>query len=498
MADSSSSPPPIEPKSAAVGSSPVQAAPNAAPKAAEGNPALRMMGLPRIRARLPSRNWLIFFALTGSFASAVYYDKYQTKRAKAKWCGLVSHISEEIPPPGAMPRKVTVYLAAPPGDGIRSAREHFHEYVKPILVAGAMDWDVVEGRREGDVRWGTAERIRKERKRKGESTTEPLEMNTKEALLEARERAGLHEWQGVKGDIIIGRHTWKEYVRGLHEGWLGPIDPPAEPVVEAAPADFESLAPETAQHTPGHPSLGDTAVKAAADLTIPSTTNPTSSPSDASTPLRSDDASPTASSDLPPTQTEAKPAEEPPKPPKPRRPPPYISASTYSSATPAAGMPTDLGPAAVLPFPHVLGFLNTPTRVGRFLNRRHLADDIGRRTAAAVLASYQSFQEAALFDSSFASESASESTESDGSTARAALGRQDTVQNAVLAHEERDWEKALRKDRKAGEESVWLDPMILDQRIAERMRVFRLDPAEEERAMKIERGEVERAEVVEQ
>jgi import inner membrane translocase subunit TIM54 len=100
---------------------------------------------------------MIFLGVTGSFLGAVYYDKWQTKKNRQKWCDLVAHKSEETLDAHSMPRRLTVYLAAPPGDGLRAAREHFHEYVKPVLVAAAMDWDVVEGRKEGDVRFKTAE-----------------------------------------------------------------------------------------------------------------------------------------------------------------------------------------------------------------------------------------------------------------------------------------------------------------------------------------------------
>jgi hypothetical protein len=36
--------------------------------------------------------------------------------------------------------------------------------------------------------------------------------------------SALTDEPGPKGDLVIGRHTWKEYIRGLHEGWLGPLD----------------------------------------------------------------------------------------------------------------------------------------------------------------------------------------------------------------------------------------------------------------------------------
>lgn len=194
----------------------------AAAAATEQNPALKRMGLPRLR--LPSRNWSIFWAITGSFAGAVIYDKYQTKRMRGKWVQLVSHIADEQLDTKTLPRKVTIYLQAPPGDGLRTAREHFHLYVKPVLVAAAMDWDVVEGRKEGDVRHKTAEKIRKWRRRRGEG--EPVAAGDDGTLTveDLREKNGDVEYPGVAGDIVIGRHTWKEYIRGLHEGYLGPAD----------------------------------------------------------------------------------------------------------------------------------------------------------------------------------------------------------------------------------------------------------------------------------
>lgn len=32
------------------------------------------------------------------------------------------------------------------------------------------------------------------------------------------------EYEGVKGDIVIGRYMWKEYMCGFYEGWLGFFD----------------------------------------------------------------------------------------------------------------------------------------------------------------------------------------------------------------------------------------------------------------------------------
>lgn len=431
------------------------------------NVCLPHLGLPRLR--LPSRNWLIFLSITGSFASAVIYDKYQTRRIREKWCGLVSHIPNEYLDPKQMPRKMTVYLAAPPGDGLRSAREHFHTYVKPVLVAAAMDWDVVEGRKEGDVRYKTAERIRKKRRRNGEG--EPMSEEELEniAIVDGiRDKNGTKEWDGIGGDLVIGRNTWKEYLRGIHEGWLGPVD---EPKPLGNEGTMESDSP---RHTPGQSSLGDAAVKAAANTIVP----PDSPISDSkSGEESSEDDAPSASGDSSDPKADEKKEEDKPKP---RHPPPYIQAADYASATASTQIPEVLGPSIGIQFPHILGFRNTPIRIWRFLNRRHLADSIGRDVAAAVLASNRPYSTAAPV---------SDETESSAGA----------EQLQILKNEERNWWKTTFNPRKEHEESVWIEDITLDERIANRLRAFQLTAEDEDRAKRIADGseKVEKVQVEE-
>ncbi|CAG5156757.1 uncharacterized protein ALTATR162_LOCUS4552 [Alternaria atra] len=406
------------------------------------NPVWRMMGLPNFRFKLPSRNWMIFLSITGSWTAAVMYDRRQKKRIQKKWATVVEHIAHEPLDVHQLPRKLTIFLSAPPADGIVPARDHFHEYIKPILVAAALDWDAVEGRREGDVRAGLAERIRKLRKKRGESTAEPLEPGLEEELEGLRQRAGVNGWNGPGGDIVIGRHTWKEYVRGLHEGWLGPLDAPptSEPSVEVPVAAIE---PTPASNE---------------------------SSSDGATPATTDDASPTATSEAPKPEDAEKPKEEN-KPKKKKQPPPYISTAEYQNTVLSQNCPQALGPAAVVPLPHLLGFFNFPIRMYRFLNKRQAADDIGRETAAAVLGAYRPFETAG--------EAPVTNEEDRHSNAQ-------WEQQRLLAHEEPDWSKTARK-REEGDtkERVWLDEMVLDPRIAERMRRFALDVEVEERAKSV-------------
>ncbi|KAF2199866.1 mitochondrial import inner membrane translocase subunit tim54 [Delitschia confertaspora ATCC 74209] len=419
------------------------------------NPVWRMMGLPNFRFKLPSRNWMIFLTITGSWTAAVVYDRREKKRIQKKWAKLVEHIAREPVEVHQLPRKLSVYISAPPADGLVSAREHFNEYVKPILVAAALDWDAVEGRKEGDVRAGLAERIRKLRKQKGEPSNEPIEEDVADLLEQVRKNTGVEPYTGIAGDIVIGRHSWKEYVRGLHEGWLGPLDPPVEVVETLKPAAFTLPTTES----PAAP------VEQPATPVGPSAEQPAST--------TQDDASPTVGTDAPPKEPEKeveKPAEEEKKSKKKKQPPPFNSTADYTNSHLSPNCPSKLGPTTVIPFPHLLGFLNFPIRMYRFLNRRQVAEEVGRQTAAAVLASYGPY-----------------SAPSEGQSGAESLeGGSKWEQQGLLAHEEKEWHKTVR-DRKDdnGKERVWLDDMVLDPRIAERMQKFVLDMGAEERAKRI-------------
>ena len=364
-----------------------------------------------------------------------------------------------------MPRKITIFLSAPPGDGLRAAREHFIEYIKPVLVAGALDWEVVEGRREGDVRAGLAEKIRKLRIKAGEPSVDEWEPDQKEieqdAIIEHRKRINVEESPGLKGDLIIGRHTWKEYVRGLHEGWLGPVDAPSVP--ETTPTE-----------TPSELSL---------EITPPAETS-------------SDQLLDPNSSQSPSLVLDPKPA---PKPSGPRS--AYIDPSAYPTAHISPKFPSSISPSLALPFPHLLSFLNTPYRIHRFLTRRYLADDIGRSVAALVLAThtrpYHSNSISGPYPQSPDTDSSSDSPTAQGYSIddRPGMFGRDGIrfspvntnweQQTLLQAEEGDWHKSAWKESPAGEppkERVWADPVVIDERIGQRMSTFELGAEDEARS----------------
>jgi import inner membrane translocase subunit TIM54 len=362
-----------------------------------------------------------------------------------------------------MPRKITIFLAAPPGDSLRPARDYFHEYIKPILVAGGMDWEVIEGRKEGDVRAGLAEKIRKLRKRSGEKFTaesaeEPEEkVDLDDLRYEVRKRSGVTEWNGVQGDLVLGRNTWKEYIRGLHEGWLGPLDPPRP--AEALETDPQPLPTPTSDTPP-------------ADL--PPTETPSSSE---------------PASDSPPETEPPTPDPPPPKPAKITPKPPYITPKDYPTCPTAPSLPTSLNPSLPLHLPHVLGFLNTPTRIYRFLTRRHLADSTGRSVAALVLATHsrpyiQSAEFASAIDPDFTPNDTNNAPE--GAVAQTGEAWE---QEVVLKKEEREWSKtawAPNKEDEPTKERPWQERMVIDSRIGQKMRQFELEHGAEEEALKVD------------
>jgi import inner membrane translocase subunit TIM54 len=346
-----------------------------------------------------------------------------------------------------MPRKLTVFLEGPPSDGLRAAQDHYKEYVKPILVASGLDWDFIQGRKEGDVRAELAEKIRNSRT--------PPEQRTEESVVEeVRRRSGIKEFDGVRGDIVIGRHTWKEYVRGLHEGWLGPLTEPPKPSQEKTVDEINTT-----------------------EKQLESITEQTSGISSNST--TEEDANSPTNRALPPTEPESKPEEKPTKPPQPA---PFITTSEYQSAAMPPDLPSELDPSTPISFPHILGFLNTPRRLYRFLNRRVLADQIGRETAAIILATYRPYHSTTtpLTATSFSSDDAEESPRSkDHDTAQTA------EQQTALFEEEKEWHKSVRVRVEGEPERTWLEPVVLDPRISSRMRRFELTAEDEARARSI-------------
>lgn len=84
----------------------------------------------KLRAKLPSRGWMIFWGTVGTIGGLITRDHYLTVDAKKRVADKVDILAKQPCGVQDMPRKVTVYLTAPPGDGIHKTRHYFKQFVK--------------------------------------------------------------------------------------------------------------------------------------------------------------------------------------------------------------------------------------------------------------------------------------------------------------------------------------------------------------------------------
>ncbi|KAJ7256505.1 mitochondrial import inner membrane translocase subunit TIM54 [Mycena haematopus] len=187
---------------------------------------LRYTGIPPSwldkRPKLPSRNWLIFLSVTSSVAGLYIYDRQQCKAIRKSYVEKVAHLADE--PVGSLyrPRKVTVYGGKWPGDEDHDQTlKYFRKYVKPILVAAAVDYEMIGGKRLGDIAKRVADDIKTQRRLEAGLDALPevfKELPTYQTPVEARQsKVG-------GGIVIVGRPTFKEFMNGLKRGWTEPLD----------------------------------------------------------------------------------------------------------------------------------------------------------------------------------------------------------------------------------------------------------------------------------
>ncbi|THH19462.1 hypothetical protein EW146_g1690 [Bondarzewia mesenterica] len=183
--------------------------------------ALEYTGIPpswfEKRPRLPSRNWLIFIGVTSSVLGFYLYDRRECKRIREHYASRVRYLAEEPLHSLDFPRKVTVYGAKWPGDDDwdRSTK-YFRKYVKPILVSAAVDYEIIAGRRHGDLATRITEDIKTQRRiALGlEVPNEPIMPLPTRQSPEQKQRRLLDG-----GVVLVGRPAFKEYMAGLRRGW---------------------------------------------------------------------------------------------------------------------------------------------------------------------------------------------------------------------------------------------------------------------------------------
>lgn len=226
---------------------------------------MRALGIPsfiKLTNKLPSRNWLIFLSLITGTVSAYFYDQHEIKKIRGEYMDLAEKMSANFGkdiPTNTKLRKVKVVIAPLPDDYLESSLKTWRRYIKPILVSGGLDYEMILGDQQGKIREKIADTLREERKnilefeKKDELTEEqkipePVEeeslvdkvLNKKYDLKDVLgvfykneklkhekvvyEDALQKDLTKVGGVLCIGRGAYKEYLNGLQEGLLGPLE----------------------------------------------------------------------------------------------------------------------------------------------------------------------------------------------------------------------------------------------------------------------------------
>ncbi|WVW81661.1 hypothetical protein I302_103656 [Kwoniella bestiolae CBS 10118] len=175
------------------------------------------------KPKLPSRNWLIFWTIAASITGTYYYDRSECKRIKADTIRQVEDKSREILEGGSLGlnRRVTVYGAKWPGDeDTDRALRYFRKYVKPYLVAAAIDYDLPTSPLQGSITRQIRAKILTQR-RQALGLEPPTPQLSLPGVLSPEEYQR-RELEG--GIVLVGRASLKEYMEGLRRGWMGRVD----------------------------------------------------------------------------------------------------------------------------------------------------------------------------------------------------------------------------------------------------------------------------------
>ena len=409
------------------------------------NPALRMMGIPRFS--LPSRNWMIFWSVCAGIGGGIWYDKREQSKIRIKWMEEVKNISEQKYGPDRLPRKLTIYIAPPPNDFLESSLKVFRKFVKPVLNASAIDYQIYTENRQGDIRSAVAQSVRELRLKKlqeqkdqeeleaaaiynkswtkffkqipgyfkPKSAEDEAKLTSRAELYKPVDVLGLYhlvqpvdvvsddeDFVNAGGVICIGRGAYKEFMTGVHEGLLGPLEKPQELIDEE-----QKLKEEKEQKIQEKLKEGKTFDD-------------------------DNDEDEDGNKKKDPVTK------------------PYINPEQYGDAKLAPELDwsqvitNDKVPAIfeqpiyVFPVPNLLGFLKTPEKIYRYYTTRRLADDYGFRTTSIVYNKSRKF----LY--------------------------KDTL---MAKEEELDWPKKWIETGKE-KNAEWVKEVEVDERITSRFRVF--------------------------
>ncbi|GAA5809866.1 hypothetical protein MFLAVUS_003281 [Mucor flavus] len=176
--------------------------------------------------KVPSKNTLIFSGIAGAISGTIYSSNKYAEESRNRLIQRVSFLAERPCGVHEMPRKVTVYITGPPGDGLEKSRVWFREYVKPILVAGAVDYEVKEAKTAGQIESAVIEEVVKRRREAeaaleqqkqiesdGQQSNNPFSSPKMDDLINKKTTDVVSD-----GILAIGRIAYREVLSGLSKG----------------------------------------------------------------------------------------------------------------------------------------------------------------------------------------------------------------------------------------------------------------------------------------
>lgn len=442
------------------------------------NPALRALGLGSVK--LPSRNWMIFWTVLAGSLSGIGYDKYQQRQIINKYCEQVKPHSLEHCDVAKSPRKITVFIAPPPNDYLDTSLKVWRRYIKPILFYAGLDYEVIEEDRQGLIRTEVASRIRQLRRdilslndgskadvkkstknnyssfskivpwKRSENKTDADDEETfdpEQALkfktefdfwnimgiyTKVPKLDGIVEEDSLTSDpklaggvICVGRGAYKEYLTGLHEGLLGPLDPPVEEEddLNSNTNDIGSKLLSAEDVSSGEQVINQEEKKEEQKVENEDEDEESATKIKLLKPFIKREAFNDA--EIPP---ELK---------------PYLQGSEILK-NPKGDVPSLLyQPILVIPVPNLIGFLTIPERIYRFYQRRYFVEEVCEKTENVV-------EQKNIVD------------------------YKPNKHINLAADEENDWPSQwVNKGIEKGSE--WTQKLVQDERVVSKMHVFELE-----------------------
>ncbi|ORY98119.1 mitochondrial import inner membrane translocase subunit Tim54 [Syncephalastrum racemosum] len=311
--------------------------------------------------KAPSKGTVIFASIASGIAGTIYASKYHVNEARKAHCDKVSFLANRPCGVHEMPRKVAVFLMAPPGDSMEKSRVWFHEYVKPILVAGAVDYELKEGRADGQIAATVREEVMK-RRREAEAQQDivgaPLEDKPANPFapmmkdIQDKVKAQDH----FDGILAIGRRAWREVLDGVDQGCHADLS-----VVEEVPAATPAT-PNVAEGTASVANENEPSATEQQNTDVPATTDETIL-QDAPTETTASESENKTQEDLVEPVEEESPEER---------------AARFSP-------PSTLSPVMYIPHSNIIGWTNIPYRLYMWAMDYKRVDAVGKYAVAAVL-----------------------------------------------------------------------------------------------------------------